>query len=119
VGCRDVLRSLGRAHDLNCVFAANRVRYVCGGLMCDGDASPLVEDCVFSDNYGFGAGMFISGGDSVGPTVTDCLFTGNVAPTYTRGGGICFGGGRVCGYCTRCVFVGNISEDHEGGGVAG
>ena len=80
----------------NCVLSHHAVGYVCGGLMCDSDASPLVEDCVFSDNIGFGAGIFVSGGDAIGPTVADRVFTGNVAPSGTRGGGgICFGGGRA------------------------
>jgi len=103
----------------NCVLTMNSVHYVCGGLMCDWNASPLVADCVFSDNFGFGAGMFVSGGDTVGPTVTDCLFTGNVADQDLgmEGGGICFGGGRVCGTYARCVFIANVSGSSGGGGI--
>jgi predicted outer membrane repeat protein len=106
-----------------------------GGGMLNNEASPTINDCVFSDNYAVHYGGAIHNITSSG-TITSCTFTGNTTGwggtvnnaystnTYTgctftnnNAGG---SGGGMRNYLsgsptvTSCVFTGNTSGSHGG-----
>jgi predicted outer membrane repeat protein len=127
-----------------------------GGIYCE-DSSPTLANCTFLDNGSTlaGGGLFCGMNMSTaltnstlwrdrdspppirsGPTVTDCMFSGNTtqtgggafsylcSPTLTRctfsvnaaerGGGLCCMGDATS--LSGCTFLGNWAE-HGGGGI--
>ncbi|WP_136077893.1 right-handed parallel beta-helix repeat-containing protein [Pontiella desulfatans] len=74
-----------------------------GGVFCD-DGIPLVENCIFTDNW-----SCMAGGGMRGGTARNCAFSGNMA----RSGG----GGLSFGTATNCSFVGNWALRHGGGAI--
>jgi parallel beta-helix repeat protein len=82
-----------------------------GGGMNNFDSSPTVTNCIFSGNLAYQSGGGMNNGAGCSPTVTDCTFTGNSAD---NGGGM-----SNAGFCnptvTNCTFTGNSAN--EGGGM--
>ena len=77
------------------------------------NCSPTVSRCTFANNAagsGGGLGLYGSGGS---PTVTGCLFVGNVATNW--GGGLQSNMESGAVVIANCVFRGNAAE--EGGGI--
>ena len=85
----------------------------CGAGMFNGAASsPSVTNCVFSRNMAAGHGAGIYNDSDCYPTLTGCTFANNTAAG--NGGGLCNGyhcGGTVAG----CVFIQNWAS--YGGGM--
>lgn len=82
-----------------------------GGISCK-DSSPVIKNCIFSNNVAtgdWGGGVFCWGGT---PAISNCIFIGNAIVTY--GGGIaCYQSDVIV---TNCVFSGNNAD--RGGGFA-
>jgi parallel beta-helix repeat protein len=123
----------------NCTFLRNAAMENGGGIDLYLSDNPVVINCTFSENVGINSsGGGISIGNSLSPTLTDCIFSGNSAD---YGGGISnynssptvtnctfidnkaayFGGGmHNTSYnptVTGCTFIGNSAEDGYGGGI--
>ena len=83
-----------------------------GGMFNGPGSSPTVTNCMFSRNLaaGHGAGMYND--SSCNPTLTDCAFSNNSAVGY--GGGL-YNGNGCSGTLTNCVFTGNVAN--YGGGM--
>lgn len=84
-----------------------------GGMQNTG-SSPTVTDCVFDGNmatFGFGGGMFNEFGSA--PTVTDCTFIGNTV--FAGGGGMYNTDSSPT--VTDCAFVDNTASGFGGGGM--
>ncbi len=126
----------------DCTFTGNSADYV-GGAISNSESSLTVTNCVFLDNsatIGFGGGIgdigsedgtsqllvtgctFLSntaedgGGMSIASlaTVSDCLFSGNLATTHEHGGGgMLIGGTSVT--VSNCTFERNSAQ--MGGGL--
>jgi hypothetical protein len=80
-----------------------------GGWMCTNSSSPTVINCVFTENRlavegGQSGGMYNSFCDSI---ITNCKFEGNSAHLY--GGAMC-NVHSSCPTVTNCVFKGNIAQ---------
>jgi predicted outer membrane repeat protein len=75
----------------NCVFTANQADCWGAGLYFDGNASPLIADCVFDSNISSDDGGAIFG-LSGSPVITNTRMTNNVG-TVTGGAITIFGGG--------------------------
>jgi hypothetical protein len=82
-----------------------------GGGMYNEGASPTVTNCIFRGNIaaiGRGAGMHNAPNSS--PTVTNCTFSGNTS--YLGGGMSNIDSGATV---TNCVFIGNTATNGGGG----
>ncbi len=81
-----------------------------GGMFNDG-TSPTVTDCIFIGNLAdeFGGGMYNTNGSS--PAVTDCVFSGNAADSFGGGMANITSNPKV----TNCTFIGNFGV--TGGGM--
>ncbi|MCK4304864.1 MAG: right-handed parallel beta-helix repeat-containing protein [Candidatus Eisenbacteria sp.] len=81
-----------------------------GGVICWESAATLVN-CRFVDNIAVGGGAIACDFTDVPPTLTGCIFSGNVAGTY--------GGAVFCGSSSptiiNCTFYGNSAP--SGGGI--
>ncbi len=78
------------------------------------DASPTVEDCTFTANFGnrSAGAMLIKGASPAG--IRRCTFTGNTAsPTFAQGGAIAIEGASPS--LVACTFSSNSS--YEGGAL--
>lgn len=102
---------------LNCVITANEANHG-GGMLIDGTASPLLEDCVFSANQalspditsGKGAGVYVTGlGSGI---FRRCVFTDNTAES--EGGGISTNS-TSASQIIDCEFANNLAL--TGGGI--
>ena len=86
----------------NCMFTENTATYY-GGGMCNLSSSPTVTDCTFTENT-----ATIDGGGmcnlSSSPTVTDCTFTKNTA---NHVGGMCNLSSSPM--VTNCMFTDNAA----------
>lgn len=85
-----------------------------GGVYING-SSPVVRDCVFTDNtaepfggYGIGGGIAVFGGS---PRIENCVFTGNVAD---QGGAIALYN-VVDAVITGCEFTANACKESVAG----
>jgi hypothetical protein len=84
----------------------------CGGGMHNSIGSPMVTNCVFTQNSAiFGGGIY--NGDS-GPTLINCSFKSNAAGN--AGGGI-YNIDTNSPVLISCIFSGNLTI-YEGGGIA-
>jgi len=101
-----------------CTFFDNNGYAGGGAMLCYGGVVQLT-DCDFTDNEtngsnglggGMGGGLYASSDDL---TLTNCTFTGNVAPVQ-RGGGMFSASGDPM--LTNCTFRGN-STGAQGGGL--
>lgn len=82
------------------------------GICCVGGASPIIQSCIFHDNYSSSGGALATGTGS-SPLVVDCLFRGN--SVRDEGGAIYMGDGSA--HYLRCRFVANQTPI-RGGGIA-
>jgi len=83
-----------------------------GGGMFNDSCSPTVTNCIFSGNLADdGGGMY--NGNSASPAVTNCTFTGNAAD-YS-GGGI-YDNGGASPTVINCTFNDNMAGN-DGGGI--
>lgn len=115
----------------NCSFSNNEagpgIYY--GGAVFNNDASPIYEDCVFTNNTAFdGGGMYNNGAQGMesSPSVIRCTFEGNTASNY--GGGVYNQGqfGTTSPVYAYCKFINNTAtkggatyEDGTGTGATG
>jgi predicted outer membrane repeat protein len=84
-----------------------------GAIVCEGGASPTIDNCVFSVNKSLNSGGAIACLRRSVPVLYNCRFYGNVAPNH--GGGIwCESGGGV--QLSDCGFEFNQGIS-EGGGL--
>jgi len=94
----------------NCVLTENRADWLGGGIVCYLSASPRVEACVFRSNRayrGAGAGIYNSS-----PQFVDCVFEENQADNW---GGGALAGEDSFGSFRRCVFLNNSAQGNGGG----
>lgn len=97
-----------------CTFSANQVIHDVasgGGMHIRDNSSPVLSDCVFTNNLASGAdadgaAVYCVGGS---PTFTDCVFTGNTAGN-TAGGIFNL---QNWAAMTNCILAGNTA--HRGG----
>ncbi|HNO79901.1 MAG TPA: right-handed parallel beta-helix repeat-containing protein [Phycisphaerae bacterium] len=124
----------GAPYIVGCRFIDNRAP--AGAAIAISNSNTVIDDCVFEDNLGEGAGIYIVG-DST-PIITNSEFVGNRSGykgggIYSKGGsrpmildcvfreneGEMFGGGLFCDECEayvdRCLFFGNKSR--SGGAI--
>ena len=94
----------------NCVFTENYAHRH-GGGMCNWRASPTVTSCEFADNGAHYKGPGMHNEHYSSPTVTDCTFTANSA---WRGGGMC-NIDNCSPTVTGCLFTENSVLDWGGG----
>ncbi len=95
-----------------CTITRNKTRGVRtdGAGMSNVGGSPVLKDCVFTENFAWGdGGGFWS--ESGHPVFTDCLFEANAAEW--NGGGLYIAGGAVM--LERCTFGRN--EAYRGAGL--
>ncbi len=123
---------------IKCVFINNQAEYFGGGMCNEYESSPMVTDCIFSENLAFsGSGIYNSGKShptlinctfnmntaegqgggmhnifSCNPTITNCVFSYN--RTGSSGGGMFNHGSNPT--ITNCTFNGN-SAGSAGGGI--
>ncbi|MBO9202824.1 MULTISPECIES: MBG domain-containing protein [Niastella] len=94
----------------NCTFSNNRTLTYGGALANDHKASPYVTGCSFTGNISNNAGgaIFSQDPDS-GPTFDNCSFTGNKATTSSSStyGGAMFNRNAATVNITNCTFTGN------------
>lgn len=91
----------------NCVFTANSTARMGGGMHCDLGASPVLENCALVGNFGLYGGA-IACTEASAPVFTDCVFSGNISD-FLYGGAV---------YCTdesdpvftNCEFTGNTAQ---------
>ena len=115
-GIRTEGSSLGNSTITSCVFSANTAEAGGGGLTytSQGSSSITMRSCTFWNNTtpsGFGGGLEIGG--TTGGTITNSVFFGNTAPTYTsiapNRQDIFRGQGQVPGLTVSYSIVGDYS----------
>ncbi|WP_168442497.1 right-handed parallel beta-helix repeat-containing protein [Pontiella desulfatans] len=74
-----------------------------GAVFCDYTRSPILSNCILSDNHAGTAGGMCYG------TAIDCVFSNNTAST---------GAGLYLSHATRCEFIANTASG-SGGGMYG
>ena len=83
-----------------------------GGILCIGNSSPSIKNCILSENSANNKGGGINCMENSSPTIVNCTFSENSA-NYK-------GGGINCEYSSptveNCTFSGN-SVDYFGGGI--
>ncbi len=72
-----------------------------GGGMVNSNSSPIVNNCIFQENYAFGGGAVANSSGSA-PVFTNCIFIGNDA--QQSGGMVNYASSPVL---TNCTFSGN------------
>jgi len=83
-----------------------------GGIACRGDSSPMIINCMITENDSLGgAGIAVLSGSF--PTITGCTITNNLG---------CYGGGIYCGLAGATITDNTISGNGgspggEGGGI--
>ncbi|RPJ45557.1 MAG: T9SS C-terminal target domain-containing protein [Candidatus Latescibacterota bacterium] len=96
-----------------CVLEENHTAAAGGGIGCANGSAPLLVDCVIrSNSSGSGGGGMGSGWGHPTPTVTRCLFEGNISG-WSGGAVQCY---DPSGAFTDCVFRQNVSG-FQGGAV--
>jgi gliding motility-associated-like protein len=94
----------------NCTFSNNRTLTYGGALANDHTASPYVTGCSFINNISNNAGgaVFTQDPDS-GPTFDNCSFTGNKSSTSSSSnyGGVMFNRNSATVNINNCTFTGN------------
>ncbi len=85
-----------------------------GGAIACFTGSATIDNCYLLDNAaGQGAGVYVDWGSVVGPTVTNCVISNNIAdPNAFGSAGVARGGGGVCclalgGTFRNCTITGN------------
>jgi hypothetical protein len=85
-----------------------------GGGMLNNNCSPVLENCIFTNNtaytQAYGGGMLNS---HAHPTLTNCAFIGN---TSSQGGGM-FNWEVSSPTLTNCTFTNNTATNYGGGGM--
>ncbi len=85
-----------------------------GGGMINANASPMIRNCTFSDNYGFFGGAIENISDTEpqsAPVIEDCLFQDNLADRF----GGAMDNDHSSPVITGCSFVDNVAN--WGGGA--
>ena len=90
-------------------------RTVGGGMACDIDSYPTVNDCRFVDNFALRDGGGVHLEAPYGAVFVNCTFAGNVAGR--EGGGVSASSLAAEILFDRCRFLGNQAQ--TGGGLAG
>ena len=96
---------------INCIIRNNTADY--GGGMYNSDSSPTVTNCIFNGNVANNQGGGMRSVSSH-PIMTNCVFNGNVA--NSNGGGIYGGSSTIT--ITDCIISSNTSYG-RGGGIYG
>ncbi len=99
-----------------CQFTNNIASFGKGGAIYNSNASPVITNCVFSGNQGWGGAIYNR--SSSAPVISYCTFTGNIAIESTPGGAIY--STLSSSVITHCTFTGNItnpSSTGEGGAI--
>jgi predicted outer membrane repeat protein len=81
------------------------------GILCRGNSSPTISDCIISGNSALMGGGGIQCFVHCDPVISDCMISGNSA---MEGGGVC-----CADYCAPVVTDCDISynDAHRGGGL--
>jgi uncharacterized repeat protein (TIGR02543 family) len=96
----------------NCVFSNNSAGFGDGGGLENNSSSPTLTNCVFTGNSAFvGAGMFNHSNSS--PTLINCMFANN--NSSGMGGGMANYDSSSSPTLTNCVFSGNSALWFGGG----
>ncbi len=98
----------------NCAFNENSASDWGGGVFNE-NSNPMLTVCKFKANQAdsYGGGMYNY--DSSSPTLTNCTFTGNLAPGNFAGGGGMFNYWYSSPAMNNCLFNGNQAD--FGGGI--
>jgi len=96
----------------NCIFTENAAMGNGGGMQ-NLNSSPTVANCIFTGNSaeGDGGGMHNTGSS---PVLTNCIFTSNSATTTGSKGGAMYNGESSAPILTNCTFTGNSAIDQGG-----
>lgn len=105
----------------NCIIRDNSMNDHGGGIYCGDNSNPTIADCFIHSNtfttVGYGGGIYCY---KSSPIITNCIITDNSAVGHGRhGGGICCWGNQDGGsdaLVVNCIVSGN-SADHRGGGL--
>ncbi len=102
----------GDADISDCIFRANSVTHIGGGVYVDEDSGTVdVDACLFIDNNAsFGGGL---GSEYASPEVRNCVFVENNGGT--NGGGLYSRGGTSSLHVLNCVFFENTTGGNGGG----
>jgi hypothetical protein len=98
----------------NCIFTQNYTYYRGGGMYNSTSSAPIITNCTFSNNT-----AVIEGGGGIynytsSPVLTNCNIINNI--TYTNGGGIY--NNQSPAIYTGCTVSGNITDYNDyGGGI--
>ena len=91
----------------DCIIRQNLVTGSGGGMFCDSNSAPTIISCRFEENQ---CGMLAGGLEAIqsSPTITDCVFSHNVAaPPFGLVGGCDFSNSTPI--LSNCRFIGNSS----------
>ena len=109
----------------NCTIQWNMAHDLGGGISCAGEGTLLLTHCSISgnwayhyewwsgDTHGDAGGMYVNG-FAAAVTVSDCVFSGNLA--WGRGGGLCCDGGFNTVTISNSTLSGNTARN--GGAIS-
>ena len=108
----------------NCVFeecaSGPSVSGLGGAICCAGNSSPVITDCIFTNNWTEFGGGAIACTDTSAPIIIGCELTGNQTfydgPTQGGGGGAVWCGDSSSPTIMDCIITGNLAG-LDGGGV--
>ncbi len=98
----------------NATTSGNQYNQFYGGGMYNWSGSPLIANCIFTDNWANTGGGAMANYEA-SPFIVNCIFSGNIAyDNNSRGGGMSNQEGSNP-VLTNCAFIGNRAE--SGGGM--
>ncbi len=86
-----------------------------GGLVVTGSARPIIQNCLFENNFSFTKGGAVHIASTGGVNISDCVFRANDA---LNGGAIFLAAGSNVHF-TRCTFENHNTADGSGGAIYG
>jgi hypothetical protein len=97
----------------NCIFTENTADANGGGMYNKG-SNPKITNCIFSENLaGYGGGIYDFNSS---PKITNCTFTGNTATADANGGGIYNNSSSPM--IINCILWGNVALTPNGSQVS-
>jgi len=117
-GCPGMIGWHASPNILNCIFEGNHrtLDYSAGGGMYWDFSSPILTNCIFTDNSAKVGGGAMFANES-NPVLTNCLFTGNLArtaPNTPGAGGALMVGNDCRAILTNCLFTANHADSLGG-----
>lgn len=85
-----------------------------GGIFCY-NASPSVQNCVFSNNLAVTGGGIYNRNGGTPPVFGSCTFSSNTATSAADGGGAVYNYSSTAATFNACTFTGNKATGQDGG----